>query len=267
MAMYTPVKHQPLSHNFMEYPPPSQWHGLHDQSKTTYDTRCTKFSRVIVDASSRASQQTHLAVAKALMTPVTATICFVLGHALLRNAGNEYRAPLYKSALAGFVGGQCLMGSVVILNVILDMRPISGTRWYRYFTFPAILVVCVACGGAGPLGVMIINSNVRPNTIVLDVFHAFYASASGAALVFWTLMIIKFILYCTSLPMASCACYQSNDTFFVVKNRKGRRRDAIENYNSSSNTCGSCNGCDCNGDCGCSCCSCDGCGSCDCGGC
>lgn len=142
----------------------------------------------------RAKHQAHFAIAKALFTPIVAMICIILGQLLQRKASlskEEYQASMLNSLLAAFVGGHCLVGSVIILNIMLDTQPSPGRLWHRYFTFTSMLILFATGAAAGPLGVKIMEDS---NMIVLDPRHAFYSSGLGAGLIFWILVIVKALL-------------------------------------------------------------------------
>jgi hypothetical protein len=171
---------------------------VHGEERWQARSRCPScVNTLISNVYHRASHQAHFAIAKALFTPIVAMICIILGQLLQRKgsiAKEEYRASFLTSLLAGFIGGQCLVGSVILLNILFDTRPSPGNLWHRHFTFTAMFIMFIAGGASGPLGAKIINVNNDPNSAMLDPRHAFFSSALGAGLLFWVLIIVKAVL-------------------------------------------------------------------------
>lgn len=199
LTIYSGIALKPKSH-FMEIKPiaaSAAPNYSQDESTRNFPPRIIRVA--LTNIYHRASHQAHIAIAKALFTPIAAMISFVFGHILHRitTHKDEYRAPLFTSALAGFIGGHCLVGSVVILNIVIDTRPNHGTKWHRDFTSPAVFIICIASVGAGPLGVMITNVKGRLNPDILDPYHAFSATSLGASLICLFLLIGKFISHGT----------------------------------------------------------------------
>ncbi|KAF8072054.1 hypothetical protein FPV67DRAFT_916450 [Lyophyllum atratum] len=239
MSAYLPISLQPmrrsvdLAAGYVELPRP------HRDDTWDPTNRWPKFiSTLPTKIHHRASHAEHIAIVKALITPIIAVICFVFGHFLLRvssNAKDEYRAPLYTSALAGLIGGQCMLGSVIIMIASLEKRP-SGTKWYRYITLPAAIVIFAASAVAGPVGVMILETEGRPNSEILDISHAFPASGSGSFVFFFLLLLIMGL------------------TYAMHRSRNRRETGTCNNCDCSlcAYCCDSsgCSGCDCNCDCG-----------------
>ena len=153
----------------------------------------------------RAVAYGHIAIAKALVTPFSGLGCILMGQLLrlsFANSGEQYTSPPYMTALAGLVGGFCLTGSVIFLNILLDITPCSGTRWHKYLTWPYFFIICAASAAAGPLGVLIVNFNRRPNSEILDLIHAVSASGLGAGIVFSCLLLLKCLIYGKCIPVS-----------------------------------------------------------------
>lgn len=121
------------------------------------------------------------------------------------------------SALAGFIGGQCLFGTVVVLNILVDVWPSGrrerekgkGRRYMDLFTLPAIFVMCAASGGAGLPGVLVLRHGRRDGVegnerkSVLDLGEAVIAGGIGAGVVFFVLVLVWFLVRGTC-PLLFC---------------------------------------------------------------
>ncbi|KAG6917512.1 hypothetical protein DXG01_002259 [Tephrocybe rancida] len=173
-----------------EYAEPSHQQDLETQKPPSHRPIFAKLQQ-------RAARGAHIGIAKALLTPPIATVCLVFGHFLLRVAfrlENEYKAPLYLSALAGFIGGQCMLGWVIILITLVEDKP-SSKRWYRHITFLASLVIFAASVAAGPVGVMVVGYEDRSNSSKLHARRALCASGLGAAILFGLLFAFMAVVY------------------------------------------------------------------------
>ncbi|KAF9466474.1 hypothetical protein BDZ94DRAFT_169829 [Collybia nuda] len=261
MRQYSQYENQPVAQNPMLIS--SQIYNPTDVCTKDRIRYAPCMNTLISHLNYQVKHQAHLAIAKALLAPIAAMICILLGQILQRTASaskEEYQASLLKSLLAGFVGGQCLVGSVIVLNVVFDTGPTPGKLWHRHVTFTSMFIIFLAAGAAGPLGAKIINAEGDPSTSILDPRHALYSSSLGAGLIFWILLIVKALLL------------------------THRKLDALDTYNSTNTMCDwcshSCTDYDCNccrGCTDCSCCNnqccdccdcCKGCGGCGgCGGC
>ncbi|KAF8896060.1 hypothetical protein BD779DRAFT_559536 [Infundibulicybe gibba] len=175
------------------HPSPQLVRTVDDDRSFDAHCHCSHPYNLMADIRHRAVHQSHIAILKSLFTPIASALCLLVGQSMIRDA--DYCASYKLSALGGFLGGHCLLGAVIIFNILLDTRPAPGKRWHRGLTIPAVFVACMASIVAGPLGMTIINIGHRPNGEVLDVMHAGTASAVGAAIIFCVFLTVKIVLY------------------------------------------------------------------------
>ncbi|KAG6917511.1 hypothetical protein DXG01_002258 [Tephrocybe rancida] len=204
-SRYPPISLQPETRESMVYA--AEYAELPDQQDLKTQKPPSHWP-ILAKLQQRAARGAHIGIAKALLTPPIATACLVFGHFLLRVAyrlEDEYKAPLYLSALAGFIGGQCMLGWVIILITLVEDKS-SSKRWYRHITLLASLVIFAASVAAGPVGVMIVGFEGRSNSDILHARRALCASGLGAAILFGLLFVVMTVVYagafCAAMEVA-----------------------------------------------------------------